>query len=130
VDGFVVRRAVFDARELREICDACEALMERILAERRRRWHESGARGKYQEPAPPDTTGLPDLPEGWCWTSIGAVGNVQLGRQRAPQHHVGPNMRPYLRVANVFEDRIDTADVMEMNFDPGEYETYRLVTSC
>jgi type I restriction enzyme S subunit len=35
-------------------------------------------------------------------------------------------MRPYLRVANVFEDRIDTTDVMEMNFTPDEYETYRL----
>ena len=35
-------------------------------------------------------------------------------------------MRPYLRVANVFEDRIDTTDVMEMNFTPEEFETYRL----
>lgn len=32
----------------------------------------------------------------------------------------------YLRVANVFEDRIDTGDVMEMNFAPQEYETYQL----
>lgn len=35
-------------------------------------------------------------------------------------------MRPYLRVANVFEDRIDISDVMEMNFTPDEFETYRL----
>jgi type I restriction enzyme S subunit len=35
-------------------------------------------------------------------------------------------MRPYLRVANVFEDRIDVSDVMEMNFTPNEFETYRL----
>jgi type I restriction enzyme S subunit len=41
-------------------------------------------------------------------------------------HHNGPYMRPYLRVANVFEDRIDIRDVMEMNFSPEEYETYRL----
>jgi ectoine hydroxylase-related dioxygenase (phytanoyl-CoA dioxygenase family) len=34
---------VFDTRELREICDACEALMERILAERRRTKHPAGA---------------------------------------------------------------------------------------
>jgi len=54
------------------------------------------------------------------------VGDVQLGRQRSPKHHTGPYMRPYLRVANVFEDRIDTSDVMEMNFTPAEYETYRL----
>jgi len=35
-------------------------------------------------------------------------------------------MRPYLRVANVFEDRIDISDMMEMNFTPNEYETFRL----
>lgn len=54
------------------------------------------------------------------------VGSVQLGRQRAPQHHTGPNMRPYLRVANVFEDRIDLSDVKEMNFTPEEFEKFKL----
>ena len=74
----------------------------------------------------PNVANLPELPRGWCWTSVEQVGMVQLGRQRAPQHHQGSNMRPYLRVANVFEDRIDTSDVMRMNFTPAEYETYRL----
>ena len=71
-------------------------------------------------------TDLPDLPAGWRWSTVADVGKVQLGRQRAPQHHTGEHMRPYLRVANVFEDRIDTTDVMEMNFTPDEFETYRL----
>jgi type I restriction enzyme S subunit len=35
-------------------------------------------------------------------------------------------MRPYLRVANVYEDRIDTSDVLEMNFEPKEYAIYAL----
>ena len=35
-------------------------------------------------------------------------------------------MRPYLRVANVFEDRIDTSDVMEMHFSDEEFERFRL----
>lgn len=34
-------------------------------------------------------------------------------------------MKPYLRVANIFEDRIDTRDVMEMDFS-GVFERYRL----
>ena len=51
---------------------------------------------------------------------------MQLGRQRAPRYHHGPNMKPYLRVANVFEDRIDATDVMEMDFNPEEFERYRL----
>lgn len=67
-----------------------------------------------------------ELPIGWAWTTVAEAGRVQLGRQRAPRYHTGPNMRPYLRVANVFEDRIDTSDVKTMNFDPEDYEMYRL----
>lgn len=54
------------------------------------------------------------------------VGDVQLGRQRAPQHHTGEFMRPYLRAANVTWGGIDVTDVMEMNFSPQEFENYRL----
>ncbi len=35
-------------------------------------------------------------------------------------------MKPYLRVANVFEDRIDLTDVKEMHFEAAEFERYRL----
>lgn len=72
-------------------------------------------------------TDLPTLPNGWAWATVEQVGKVQLGRQRSPKHHDGPHMRPYLRVANVFEDRIDTSDVMSMNFEPEEFERYRLL---
>jgi Type I restriction modification DNA specificity domain len=72
-----------------------------------------------------DDPGHP-LPRGWMWTRVGAAGDVTLGRQRAPQHHQGHHMRPYLRVANVLEDRIDISDILSMNFTPEEYETYQL----
>jgi len=108
-------------------------LLERILKERRAKWEaDLGAKGKdpvkvkYVEPVAADIENLPGLPRGWCWVSVEQIGRVQLGRQRAPQHHNGKFMRPYLRVANVFEDYIDTSDVMTMNFTPEEYETYRL----
>lgn len=35
-------------------------------------------------------------------------------------------MRPYLRVANVYEGRIDTTDVMSMHFEDAEYERFKL----
>ncbi|WCH92811.1 hypothetical protein POD33_12080 [Streptomyces moderatus] len=66
------------------------------------------------------------LPEGWAWATVGEVGEIDLGRQRHPDWHHGPEMRPYLRVANVFEDRIDTADLKEMDFS-GVFDRYRLV---
>ncbi len=66
------------------------------------------------------------LPEGWRWATVADVGDVDLGRQRSPKYHTGRNMRPYLRVANVFENRIDLSDVMEMDFPPEQYPKYRL----
>ncbi len=41
--GFVLRRNVFDARELAAICAACETLVQRLLAERRHRKHSVGS---------------------------------------------------------------------------------------
>lgn len=63
-------------------------LLERILAERRRRWEEAELakmkgkgrvpkndkwKAKYVEPTAPDTNELPDLPEGWCWATLDAL---------------------------------------------------------
>ncbi|WP_433023277.1 restriction endonuclease subunit S [Kribbella sp. CA-294648] len=64
-------------------------------------------------------------PDSWEVTTVEAAGSIRLGRQRHPDWHHGPEMHPYLRVANVFEDRIDTDDVMEMDFS-GIFERYKL----
>ena len=73
---------------------------------------------------------LAAVPEVWSkrWrkVTVAQAGEVALGRQRAPQYHNGPKMRQYLRVANVFEDRIDSRDVMSMHFDDEEFERFRL----
>ncbi|GJM36645.1 MAG: hypothetical protein DHS20C19_00120 [Acidimicrobiales bacterium] len=67
-----------------------------------------------------------ELPGGWAWSTIGGVADVQLGRQRSPQHHHGEQMRPYLRSANVTWDGISLDDVKEMNFDDADFEKYCL----
>lgn len=65
-------------------------------------------------------------PGHWQVATVADAGLVDLGRQRHPDWHSGPHMRPYLRVANVFEDRIDISDLMEMDFPPDVFERYRL----
>ena len=67
-----------------------------------------------------------ELPEDWQLKTIAEAGETGLGRQRSPKYHSGPNMKPYLRVANVFEDRIDTSSIMEMHFEGAEFDKYRL----
>jgi type I restriction enzyme, S subunit len=127
-------------REQHPNTEPASELLGRILAERRSRWEQEQLRmfeergvepprnwkTKYREPEGPNTANLAPLPEGWKWATIYQCGNVQLGRQRAPQHHTGDHMRPYLRVANVFEDRVDIRDVKRMNFTPEEFKTYEL----
>lgn len=69
---------------------------------------------------------VPDeVPKSWISATVEQAGVVELGRARHPDWHHGPEMRPYLRVANVFEDRIDTSDIMEMDFS-GIFGKYRL----
>lgn len=74
-------------------------LLERILAERKKRWEEAqlkkyadkgraptkGWKEKYPEPARPNLAELPKLPEGWCWATIDQVSHeVRNGSARAP----------------------------------------------
>jgi type I restriction enzyme S subunit len=37
-------------------------------------------REKYEEPVAPDTADLPDLPEGWCWATVGQLAPVASGQ--------------------------------------------------
>jgi type I restriction enzyme S subunit len=62
---------------------------------------------------------------GWKTARIGDLGKVQAGRQRAPNFTQG-EVRPYLRVANVFDGYIDTSDILTMPFTAREYGEYRL----
>ena len=67
--------------------EPASALLARILKERRLKWEADQLakfaaakkeppknwKEKYVEPTPPDTTDLPELPEGWCWTNVGQL---------------------------------------------------------
>lgn len=118
-----------------------EELLKRILKERRARWEADqlakmtaagrvpstdGWKAGYREPRKPEIDGVP-LPKGWAYSTVETVGDVLLGRQRAPQYQTGRWTRPYLRVANVKDDRLDFRDVETMDFDPVHFEKYRLV---
>ena len=106
--------------------EPAEMLLRRVLEEQRRMYEADEIR-KPKRLKPVGEGERPfQLPKGWAWTRVAEVGHVQLGRQRSPKNHQGPHMRPYLRVANVYEARIDTSDVKEMNFDPSDFEQYRL----
>jgi type I restriction enzyme S subunit len=85
VEGRLVPTEASLARAEKRAYEPAEALLARILKERRRRWEEAELaklkaaaktpkddkwKAKYEEPVAPDTSTLPELPEGWCWASL------------------------------------------------------------
>jgi type I restriction enzyme S subunit len=123
VEGRLVPTEAELARREGRTFETGEQLLQRILATRRDQWSRSGA---YKAPLNRSNEKPGELSEGWVWSTYEQVGRMQLGRQRSPKYHNGPNMRPYLRVQNVFEDRIDLSDVMEMEFSASDFEKYQL----
>ncbi|WP_406014281.1 restriction endonuclease subunit S [Streptomyces sp. NBC_00984] len=60
------------------------------------------------------------------WVPVGEVGEVRMGKQLSPASKDAPGQMPYLRVANVFEGRIDYRDVNSMGFTDAEKVIYSL----
>ena len=80
-----------------------EALLTRILTERRQNWQ---GRGKYKEPAAPNTANLPSLPEGWTWATVEQLSTrVQYGSSaKTNEDSTGV---PVLRMGNIQEGKFD-----------------------
>jgi len=87
VEGRLVETEAEIAR--REDCsyETGAQLLQRILETRRSQWlaraNKAGGKGKgkYKEPAVPDTTDLPELPEGWVWATLGMIlSDIEAGK--------------------------------------------------
>jgi len=96
--------------EARNKFETGEQLLQRILKQRREKW---AGKGKYKEPAAPDATGLPKLPEGWCWATAEQLsdesraityGVIKLGEDV-------PDGIPTLRSSDVRHLRLDLEGV-------------------
>ncbi|MBM3496066.1 MAG: hypothetical protein FJX72_17355, partial [Armatimonadetes bacterium] len=94
VEGRLVPTEAELARAQSRDYEPASVLLEHILAERRRRWEEAELtkmkvkgkapeddkwKAKYKEPVALDVSRLPDLPEGWCWATVGQVGEAVTG---------------------------------------------------
>ena len=86
VEGRLVPTEAELARAEGREFEPASVLLERILAERRRRWEEAElakmkakGKAKYVEPAGPDMSELPELPEGWCWVRTEQCIMTQVG---------------------------------------------------
>lgn len=62
----------------------------------------------------------------WEQRTVGEVAAVFLGRQRSPKNHNGEHMRKYVRAANVTWNGWNFSDVKEMNFNPQDFQRFKL----
>jgi len=115
--------------------ETADALLTRILAERRRLWEEAQLakfaaagktppknwKAKYVEPVPPDTTTLPMLPQEWCWVSVEQSSDfIQYGtsaKTTSEAHGV-----PVLRMGNIRSDgTLDSGNLKFLPVDHAEF---------
>lgn len=92
-----------------------EMLLDRILRERREKWEkdqllkfkEKGKEppknweSKYEEPSAPDTSELPELPEGWVWATVGMLCGYVTSGSRGWAEHYSEEGGVFLRIGNL-----------------------------
>ncbi len=107
VEGRLVETEAELARREGRSIETGEQLLQRILETRRSQWQ---GKGKYKEPAAPDTAALPELPEGWVWASTEQVcGSVRDGTHDTPAYVDGGV--PLITSKNLTERGIDFENI-------------------
>lgn len=100
-------------------------LLARILTERRQRWEakqrvkfaEQGKtppknwQSKYPEPVQPDTTGLPELPQGWVWASVDQLSELITSGSRGWADYYSNSGATFIRSQNINKDFLDLTDI-------------------
>ena len=101
-----------------------------------KQWEEGGKSGrKPQRPKTPLELAevpqdviekLPQLPEGWFWTLLGNISDVSGGLTKNQKRTKLPRKMKYLRVANVYADKIITDDIHEIGVTDSEAKSVAL----
>ena len=100
--------------------EAADLLLERILAERRARWEcQAKRRGKYKEPVALDTSGLPELPKGWGWATVGQISS-RIDYGTSTKASSVPSGIPVLRMGNIQDGELNFSDLKYLKGDHPE----------
>src|SRR5262249_31297515 len=107
--------------------ESAEQLLQRILQERRAKWESEQLadlqaagktpkddrwKSKYREPAKPDMSELPELPDGWVWTTLNQLKEFSLYGPRFSSDDYAPTGALVLRTSDISESgevHLDTA---------------------
>lgn len=112
VEGRLVPTEADLARTEGRSYETADVLLQRIHEERRQRWEQAELvkmktadrrpkddrwKAKYEEPPSPECDGLPKLPEGWRWVTMGVLIHEQQNGLYVPASRYGSGT-PILRI--------------------------------
>ena len=132
VEGRLVPTEAALARAAKRDFEPADVLLKRILSERRRRWEEAELaklkaagkspkddkwKSKYEEPKPPDTKDLPELPRGWCWATSDQLFSYVTSGSRGWAEYYSDSGPIFIRIGNLDHDSIslDLADTIHVS---------------
>jgi len=112
--------------------EPADQLLTRILKERRATWEteqlakmeaqgkapkDDKWKAKYKEPAGPDTSELPELPEGWAWTISDSVFTFVTSGSRGWAKYYAEEGALFLRVGNLDHNsiKLDLRDIQKVH---------------
>ena len=111
-----------DWRKQHPYVEPASKLLDRILAARCEKWT---GKGKYKEPASPDTSRLPALPTSWSWATVEQLSTkVVDGTHHTPTYTAGGV--PFLSVKDIREGRLFFANCKFIS----EEEHNSLIARC
>jgi len=126
VEGRLVETEAERARREGRSYETGAQLLQRILETRRNQWQ---GKGKYKEPATPDTTNLPELPVGWVWASVDQLTSgslIGLDRGRDQQNSEGIGV-PYVKMNNVtMNGDVTSDDIVHVAASDDEKQRFNL----
>mgnify|MGYP000271130932 CR=1 FL=1 len=126
VEGRLVETEAERARREGRSHETGARLLQRILETRRSQWK---GKGKYKEPAEPDTTGLPELPEGWVWATIEQLTWLVTSGSRGWGDYYSDEGVLFIRAQDIKTDSLNVGGVARVTIPKGAEGTRSSVSS-
>ncbi len=110
------------ARKENRSYETGQQLLQRILKERREGWN---GKGKYKEPAAPDTTGLGQIPQGWALASLDQLNSHITSGSRDWSQFYGKGDDTFILAQNVRPMHLDLTERQSVAAPKGDAEAER-----
>ena len=112
-------------RAQHSVVEPASELLDRILAERRRRWEAAQLqkfktadkappkdwKAKYSHPLAPNTANLPSLPPGWCWATLDQLSYLVTSGSRGWAEYYSAEGPIFVRSQDIRTDKLDLSEV-------------------